>query len=131
LPCYVDRQLFRVVRDHKRRREAIHIRRAGRTIVYEPGPADFRRLRADVARQRRIYEDRYRELRHKVFAHKGLSHPQQITALFARTNIREMQRMLAFLMAPHQALWQLFNNGRKPTLRPGVNQRETISLARS
>jgi hypothetical protein len=80
--------------------------------------------------RRRIYEDRYRELRHKVFAHKGLSDPQ-ITALFARTNIREMQRMLAFLMALHEALWQLFNNGRKPTLRPGGNQLETISLARS
>jgi hypothetical protein len=56
-------------------------------------------------------------LRHQVFAHKGLSDATAVSALFARTNIREMQRMLIFLLSLYNALWQLFVNGHKPALR--------------
>jgi hypothetical protein len=30
-----------------------------------------------------------------------------------------MQQLLAFLRALHEALWQLYNNGKKPVLRGG------------
>ncbi|MPZ37176.1 MAG: hypothetical protein GEU95_03785 [Rhizobiales bacterium] len=86
--------------------------------IYEPKPADFRRLRNYVSTHRKIYADKYRPLRHQVFAHKGLSDAAAVSALFARTNIREMQRMLTFLMSLYDALWQLFFNGHRPVLRP-------------
>jgi hypothetical protein len=86
--------------------------------VYVPRPADFRRLRGYVSRQRKIYLEKYQPLRHKLFAHKGVSDPADVSALFAKTNIREMQRMLIFLMSLEGALWGLFVNGHRPILRP-------------
>lgn len=86
--------------------------------AYVPVAADFRRLRAHVNKHRRIYEAKYRDLRHKVFAHKEVADRPEVDALFAKTNIREVQRMLAFLGSLYEALWQLFFNGRKPVLRP-------------
>ena len=86
--------------------------------VYAPKPADFRRLRGYVSKQRKIYLEKYQPVRHQVFAHKGLSDAAQESALFAKTNIREMQRMLVFLMSLYNALWQLFVNGHRPVLRP-------------
>lgn len=86
--------------------------------AYVPKAVDFRRLRAHVQKQRKIYNDKYRDLRRKVFAHKELTDPAAVSALFAKTNIRELQRLLVFFSRLYDALWQLFFNGRKPTLRP-------------
>ena len=86
--------------------------------IYEPTPQDFRRLRSHVRKWRKIYVSNYRDLRHKLFAHKEVSDHAEIDALFAKTNIRELQRMFAFLGSLHEALWHLFFNGRKPVLRP-------------
>ena len=86
--------------------------------AYEPTSDDFRRLRRHVARHRKIYEANYRPLRHKVFAHKARMERTDVAALFAKTNIRELQKLLVFLRRLHDALRELFWNGRKPTLRP-------------
>jgi hypothetical protein len=86
--------------------------------AYVPTPADFRRLRAHVLKYRRIYEANYRDIRRRLFAHKEVSSPADIAALFSRTNIRELQKLLAFLGSLYEALWQLYFNGRKPVLRP-------------
>lgn len=85
--------------------------------AYVPKPADFRRLRGYASKHRKTYLAKYQALRHKVFAHREITDATQISALFARTNIREMQRMLLFCLSLYDALWQLFVNGRKPTLR--------------
>ncbi len=86
--------------------------------AYVPVAVDFRRLRAHVCKHRKVYESKYRDLRRKFFAHRELSDRSEIDALFGKTNIRELQRMLAFLGSLYEALWQLFFNGRKPVLRP-------------
>jgi len=86
--------------------------------VYEPTPQDFRRLRAYVHKRRKIYEANYRDLRHKVFAHKAMTDQAAVSALFAKTNIRELQRLFAFLNSLYDALWQLYFNGNRPVLRP-------------
>ena len=88
--------------------------------MYQPlqTPDDFRRLRADVRRHRRVYEANYRDLRNRLFAHKKVSAQADIDALFAKTNIQELKEILAFLGKLYEALWQLFFNGRKPVLRP-------------
>lgn len=86
--------------------------------VYEPTVADFRRLRVHVNKRRLTYQEEYKALRHQVFAHKELADQAAVSALFAKTNIRELQRLLAFLGSLHEALWQLFFNGRRPALRP-------------
>jgi len=86
--------------------------------VYVPNADDFRRLRRHVAKRRRVYEDNYRALRHQIFAHKEISAKEDVQALFSKTNVRELQQVLIFLGRLHEALWQLYHNGRKPILRP-------------
>lgn len=86
--------------------------------VYEPTTDDFRRLKRHIAVRRKICEERYRPLRHRVFAHRGVATRAEVGELFAQTNIRELQQLLVFLGRLHEALWQLFFNGHKPILRP-------------
>ena len=86
--------------------------------VYVPNADDFRRLRRHIAKRRKIYESNYRNIRHEIFAHKVISEKGEMQALFGKTNIRELQKLLIFLRRLHEALWQLFHNGRKPTLQP-------------
>lgn len=86
--------------------------------AYVPTPADFHRLRAAVVKWRRIYVSNYRDIRHKRIAHTVVSDRAEIDALFAKTNVQELERMLEFLGAIHEALQGLFDNGRKPVLSP-------------
>jgi len=79
---------------------------------------DLKLLRKQIDVRRRIYEDRYRDIRHKVFAHKATADMTEINGMFAKTNIEEMKALFGFLHALHEALWELFNNGRKPDLKP-------------
>ena len=88
------------------------------STVYEPTTVDFKRLKKHLAFRRKIYEERYRPLRHKVFAHRGVATRDEVADLFAKTNIRELQQLLVFLRRLHEALWQLFFNGREPVLTP-------------
>lgn len=86
--------------------------------IYVPNAEDFRRLRRHIAKRRQIYESNYRDIRHKIFAHKVISKKEEEHVLFGKTNIREMQKLLIFLRRLHEALWQLYYNGNKPTLQP-------------
>lgn len=95
--------------------------------AYEPTPDDFRRLRSHVKKRRKIYESNYRDIRRKVFAHKEITEPTKVSALFQKTNIRELQKLFAFLGAFHEALWQMFFNGQKPLLQP---QRYSVARIR-
>jgi hypothetical protein len=94
--------------------------------VYVPTPQDFRRLRKHVAKYRRIYIERYRDIRRKVYAHKELSEQNALHNLFKKTDVREIQKLLIFLNKIYQCLWQLFHNGRKPILRPMRHSAEAM-----
>lgn len=37
--------------------------------------------------------------------------------LFERTSYVELEKLFAFLDALHEALWELYHNGRKPVIR--------------
>lgn len=86
--------------------------------AYVPTGDDFRRLKRHVALRRRIYDQNYRPIRHKIFAHRGVATHTEISELFAKTNLRELRQLLVFLGRLYEALWQLYFNGHKPTLRP-------------
>jgi hypothetical protein len=87
------------------------------THVYEPEANDFRRLRAHVARKKKIYMGVYRDIRRKVFAHRELADREAINQLFKGTTIAEMKEIFVFLSKLYQAFWQLYHNGVKPILR--------------
>lgn len=86
--------------------------------VYVPSRADFRNLKRHVSARRKLYEEKYRPLRHKVFAHRGVATREEVGDLFAKTNLKELQQLLVFLGRLYSALWNLYFNGHKPTLRP-------------
>jgi hypothetical protein len=78
---------------------------------------DVRAMRKAVGKWRSVYEARYREIRHKVFAHKSVSRVDA-DALMAKTNIDEMKEMLGFLHALYMSLFQLHLNGIRPDITP-------------
>jgi AbiU2 len=83
---------------------------------YEATDADFRGLRAEVAKRRRLYEERFRDVRDKIFAHKELSDRDEMNALLAKATIDELKSLFGFLHGLHEALWELLYNGRRPIL---------------
>ena len=86
--------------------------------VYVPTVNDFRRLRKCVSKYRKVYKSGYRDIRKEIFAHKELSKSDAVQKLFDKTNKREAQKLLIFLKCLYDCLWELFNNGKKPLLRP-------------
>jgi hypothetical protein len=84
---------------------------------YDLTSDDVRGMRKAVKKWRGIYEDRYRDVRHKVFAHKGLSRSDAYD-LMAKTDINEMKMMLGFLHSLYTSLNQLYINGIAPDLAP-------------
>jgi HEPN superfamily AbiU2-like protein len=102
--------------------------------AYVPVPADFRRLRAHVKRRRRIYEANYRDLRHKIYAHRVVADDSEVQPIVAKTNVRELERLLLFLLRFYESMWHLFMNGSKPTLgrlRYSVKATGRLSLPRT
>ncbi len=86
--------------------------------VYVPSREDFRNLKRHVTVRRKLYEEKYRPCRHKVFAHRGVTTREEVGELFAKTNLKELRQILVFLARLYSSLWSLYFNGHKPTLRP-------------
>jgi hypothetical protein len=84
---------------------------------YDLTSNDVRAIRKEVAKWRKVYEATYRDIRHKIFAHKGVS-SAGADALMAKTNIDEVKEMLGFLHSLYMSLFQLHSNGLKPDLTP-------------
>lgn len=85
--------------------------------AYLPRPEDWRRLRKHVRKWRGVYATNYKNIRHRVYAHRERITLDEKAELFGRTSYEELEKLLAFLDALHEALWQLYNNGRKPVIR--------------
>jgi hypothetical protein len=83
--------------------------------AYVPKKGDFQRLQKYADKQRAIYNGHYLALRNKFFTHRERV---DLTAAFAKANIRRLGRLLVSLDQLQDALWELFVNGRKPVLRP-------------
>jgi hypothetical protein len=76
---------------------------------------DVRDLKRQIAHWRRIYEDKYRDVRHFVFAHKKTQ--ATVEQVLARTNVEEVKGLFGFLAGLYQALDQLYLNGRPPVVQ--------------
>ncbi|MFQ3452009.1 hypothetical protein PMN64_01580 [Bradyrhizobium sp. UFLA01-814] len=92
--------------------------------------ADIRQMRKAVNKWCKVYIARYRNIRHKIFAHKGAS-SVEAEALMAKTNVDEMKQLLGFLHTLHNALYQLYLNGLVPNLTPATFNLPQIEVGRS
>lgn len=79
--------------------------------VYVPTPVDFRGLRREAGEWRRIYEENYRTVRNQIFAHTEILKDEEVSALFSKTNIEELELMVTDLVLLHSRLQGLLQNG--------------------
>lgn len=86
-------------------------------MVYEPSGRDFRALRHQVQKHRLLYDKNVRDIRRKMLAHKEVVERDEVDALLSVTLVREIQRIVVFLISLHESLNGLFQNGLKPRLR--------------
>jgi hypothetical protein len=84
--------------------------------AFEPTAKDFHVLRGEVSKRRKVFQDVYRPIRHKIIAHKDLEHLGNSDDLFSNTNVSEISDILEFLNSLQMALFGLYHNGRQPVL---------------
>lgn len=80
--------------------------------AYVPVEADFQRLRGEVSKQQKIYEDVYRPIRHRVIAHKEAATIESVSELFGKTNIGQVEEIINFLHQIENIVFDLLYNGR-------------------
>jgi hypothetical protein len=87
------------------------------TNVYVPYSKDFERLSKHVLRIKNIYNNNYMKIRHMYYAHKIVSSQSEVSRLFAKTTIAELEKIVVFLLKTYDLLWELYYNGKKPVYR--------------
>ena len=85
--------------------------------AYYPKAKDSREIRKKVAACRKVYECAVKPARDKYFAHREVIGHQHVQLLFADAKVRDLWRIVLFLRQLHEALWDLYHNGRKPRFR--------------
>lgn len=85
--------------------------------VYEPTVEDFRQLKKSIKKYKKLYLDNYKDIRHKVFAHRGLENIDDDEKLYQKAFIPKIQETFVFLYKLYSSLWDLFFNGRKIDLK--------------
>lgn len=81
--------------------------------AYEPKQADFKALKKNVSRVQKIYEDNFRPVRHKVFAHNDSEHISKPGDLFSVTTIDDAEDILNTLYKVERVIWDLYSNGKE------------------
>ena len=84
--------------------------------TYEPSESDFQRLKPQIKKYRDIFNNYYRPLRHKIFAHSDKQSFTQTNGLWNATKGANIEDMLNFLEDLKITLQEAYQNGRKPEL---------------
>ena len=80
--------------------------------VYVPNSTEFQKLRGEVKTQCKLYEQTYGPIRNQVIAHKELSVIDDVSEMFQKTNINEIQKILIRLHQVRGVIFHLYHNGR-------------------
>ena len=86
--------------------------------VQVPTAKDLNRLHELSKRHRKTYENQYADVRNLHVAHSAISDANTRSVMFQKTRIRDFEKLIVFLNRLHDAVWNLYYNGRRPTLRP-------------
>jgi AbiU2 len=84
--------------------------------VWEPTMDDLRVLRTELEPHIAQFRTIYRPIRHKFYAHKSTESEAAIAALFGKTLIGDVNRILAFLYTLLWCINDLALNGHRPNL---------------
>ena len=80
--------------------------------AYEPTKADFQRLRGEITKHKKRYEEIYRPIRNKVIAHKDQETIAVQEELYKKTNIGEIEEILNVLFQVKEVVFELLHNGK-------------------
>jgi hypothetical protein len=84
--------------------------------VYEPSSADFDELAKLVRPSSRRMRGIYTAAAGKIFAHAVHTDTTAINGLLVNTNLEEMENALTAIWHFYQQVWQMYENGLKPSL---------------
>ena len=79
--------------------------------AYVPSEKDFQRLRGEVSKRQKQYEEIYRPIRNEVFAHRDAASMDNVEELFGKTRVDEIEVLLSFLYQIQEVIFQLLRNG--------------------
>jgi hypothetical protein len=79
--------------------------------VHEVSEANVDELKREVDKWRGVYQQDYKDIRDKVFAHRVMSSLDEMNVLFAKTKVEELKRLLHFLNSLYLALFAAHTNG--------------------
>ena len=102
--------------------------------AYEAKEEDFQRLKGEVAKHQKRYEEIYRPIRNKVMAHKEIASLSNVTEIFGRTNIAEIQGFLSLFGQIESVVFDLMYNGKLREIgdyelnEEQVMEKDTVSL---
>lgn len=82
-------------------------------MAHYPKREELLRLRGEVAKYCKIYDENYKPIRHKLMAHKEFSAIGTTDALFAITNISEIEDIISFCNRIKHSIQQQYENGKK------------------
>lgn len=77
----------------------------------QPTVQFFDDLIAMTAEIMKIYEEAYQPIRHKFIAHRDISAIDQSREFFQKTNIDELEKLLAFIYQVEMVVWEALTNG--------------------
>ena len=84
--------------------------------AFEPSVDDLRNLKREVSKLRKAFDPVYKDIRNKVIAHTEFKDPNQISLLFSKTQIGEIEKTFYGLYDILESIWELLQNGRRPQL---------------
>lgn len=80
--------------------------------AYVPSEIDFQRLRGELSKRQKQYEEIYRPIRNEVFAHRDAASMDNVEGLFGKTRIDVIEELLSFLYQIQEVVFQLLWNGK-------------------
>lgn len=112
--CIAEIDIFSLENLHERKSKSI----SGEDLenymagASEASKKDFERLRGELSKQRKIFQEVYRPIRHLVIAHKDKEHLDNNEELWKATNIGELESILWFLDCLKDVIFNIYHNGR-------------------
>jgi hypothetical protein len=118
------------IRDRKFREGALSYEEASRYISnkYEPSEEDFKEMSAFIRSRSKNMKGIYSDVASTVYAHAiHFSHSEVLSAN-QTLNLHEIERALLSVWHVYEQVWQLYENGRKPTydVEPSYQYKEEV-----
>jgi hypothetical protein len=88
--------------------------------AHYPQKEELLRLRGEVSKRCKIYEEKYKPIRHKLMAHKDFASIGRTDTLFAVTNIKELEEIVSFCNQIKLAIFEQYYNGRQIDLSKDI-----------